>query len=73
MEWAWVIAAVLLVAVVLLVILVVRRNLADDRRVPRSDEPTEERRKYPTGWNRSTGESLNPDDEEGPPGQRGGV
>ncbi|MFL1378982.1 MULTISPECIES: hypothetical protein [unclassified Nocardiopsis] len=68
MEWAWVVAVVMVVAIVVVAVLVLRRNTADDRRVP--DRPARERRDYPTGWNRSTGEMQDPPDEGSPPPPR---
>ncbi|MFD6099235.1 hypothetical protein ACFVWN_21755 [Nocardiopsis flavescens] len=71
MEWAWVVAVVMVAVIVLLVVLVLRRNTADDRRTPENGEPAPERREYPTGWNRSTGEMRDADGEGDPPAPRG--
>ncbi|MEU0487847.1 hypothetical protein ABZ249_01365 [Nocardiopsis sp. NPDC006139] len=68
MEWAWVVAVVMIVAIVVAAVFVLRRNTADDRRLP--DKPARERRRYPTGWNRSTGEMRMPPDEGDPPAPR---
>lgn len=68
MEWAWAVAVIMIAAVIVVAVLVLRRNTADDRRTP--EKPVRERRRYPTGWNRSTGEMRTPPEEEGPAAPR---